>query len=104
MQLRDLAAQAPFADNELAQRAAETAMPRGLPLRELLADEQSPLTPGPAGGWVRYARQGADAAYLCLKDQAEPRSSAEIAGAVGGNRTRVARGNAPRPALCPAPP
>ena len=85
VQLRDLAAQAPFADNELAQRAAETGMPQGLPLRELLADEQSPRTPGPAGGWVRYVRQGADAAYLWLKDQDEPRSSAEIADAVGSN-------------------
>lgn len=85
VQLRDLAAQAPFADDELAQRAAAIGMPQGLPLRELLADEGSPLTAGPAGGWVRYSRAGADAAYLWLKDQAEPRSSAEIASAVGAN-------------------
>jgi len=83
VQLRDLAAQAPFADNELDQRGAEIGLPQGLPLRELLADEWSPLRPGPVGGWVRYPRAGADAAYLWLKDQAEPRSSAEIAGAVG---------------------
>jgi hypothetical protein len=83
VQLRDLAAQAPFADNELDQRAAEIGLPQNLPLRGLLADEGSPLRPGPAGGWVRYARVGADAAYLWLKDQAEPRSSAEIADAVG---------------------
>jgi Sigma-70, region 4 len=85
VQLRDLAAQAPFADDELTQRAAEIGMPQGLPLRELLGGEQSPLTPGPAGGWVRYARPGADAAYLWLKDQAEPGSSAEIAAAAGSN-------------------
>ena len=85
VQLRDLAAQAPFADDELAPRAAEIGIPQGLPLRELLADERSPLTPGPAGGWIRHSRAGADAAYLWLKDQAEARPSAEIASAVGGN-------------------
>ena len=85
VQLRDLAAQAPFADGELAQRAAEIGIPQGLPLRELLTDERSPLTPGPAGGWIRHSRAGADAAYLWLKDQAEPRSAAEVAGAVGGH-------------------
>lgn len=83
VQLRDLAAQAPFADDELDQRAAEIGLPQGLPLRELLADELSPLRSGPVGGWVRYQRVGADAAYLWLKDQAEPRSSAEIAEAIG---------------------
>jgi len=83
VQLRDLAAQAPFADNELDGRATEVGLPQGLSPQELLADEWSPLRRGPVGGWVRYPRVGVDAAYLWLKDQAEPRSSAEIAEALG---------------------
>jgi hypothetical protein len=82
VRLRDLAAQAPFADDELPERAAEVGRHRGLPLHELLADERSPVKRGPAAGWVRHSREGVDAVYLWLKAQDEPRSSAEIAGAV----------------------
>src|SRR5260370_29168101 len=53
VQLRDLATQAPFADDEIDRRAAERGLPQGLPRRELLADEWSPLGHGPSGGWVR---------------------------------------------------
>jgi len=83
VRLRDLAAQAPFTDDELDERAGTLGLRSDLPLRELLTAEGSPLRRGPAGGWVRHPREGADAAYLWLKAQDEPSSSAEIAGAIG---------------------
>jgi hypothetical protein len=83
VQLRNLAAQAPFPDDELAIRATEAGLPLGLPLEDLLTDERSPVRRGPVGGWVRHPREGADAAYLWLKAQDEPAPSGEIADALG---------------------
>jgi hypothetical protein len=83
VQLRDLAAQAPFAEDELDERASALGLRGDLPLQELLADGGSPIRRGPAGGWVRHPGEGTDAAYLWLKAQDEPSSSAEIADALG---------------------
>jgi hypothetical protein len=82
VQLRDLASQAPFTDDELDKRAGALGLRSDLPLRELLVADGSPIRRGPAGGWVRHPGEGTDAAYLWLKAQNEPSSSAEIAGAL----------------------
>src|SRR5262249_23291699 len=54
VRLRDLAAQAPFTDDELDERAEALGLRSDLPLRELLTAEGSPIRRGPAGGWVRH--------------------------------------------------
>ncbi len=81
--LRDLAAQAPFAANELRDWAGAVGLPEGLPVERLLADPASPLLLGRDGGWLRRSAIGRDAAFLWLSSQGEPRTGREVAAAVG---------------------
>jgi hypothetical protein len=83
VQLRNLAAQAPFPDDELTVRAGEVGLPLGLPLQNLLTSERSPVKRGPVGGWVRHPGERADAAYLWLKARDEQAPCREIANALG---------------------
>ncbi len=83
VQLRNLAAQAPFSAAKLHERAKSVGLPEDLPFQELFTCRQSPLMPGPAAGWVRRSTKGTDAAFLWLANENHPRSSDKIAEAAG---------------------
>jgi hypothetical protein len=80
--LRQLAGAAPFRCFELETAAHGIGIPEGLPLVVVLGHDSSPLLLH-RSGWVRRNRQGRDAAFLWLTAQSEPRTSGEIARAVG---------------------
>ena len=89
--LRDIAAHAPFPSKELQERATAAGLAADLPLPELFSCAQSPVMPGPTGGWVRRSTKVPDAALLWLATEKEPRSSGEIAEAIGWASQRALR-------------
>lgn len=87
-QLRGVVARAPCSDAELHERLAAAGLPEDLPIEELFGCRRSPVTPGPGDSWVRRSAKSADSAYLWLSSQGEPRSSREIAEAIGSQAVR----------------
>ena len=77
-QLADLVSMAPFTDGEARIAAANLGIPGQLDLAGILSYSGSKLSLHDLG-WIRKARQGRDIAYLWLRADAEPRTTAEIA-------------------------
>jgi len=82
--LRDLAAKAPFPDNELPPLARAVGLPTGLPLIPIMDHPASPITRHRAGPWwVRRRAVHRDAAYLWLASHGKPTECSEIAAHLG---------------------
>ena len=82
--LRDLAAKAPFLDQELHPLADAVGLPDAMPLLPLLNHPASPIVSHPAGPWwVGRRAAHRDAAYLWLAEQGAPARLSDVASRIG---------------------
>lgn len=84
--MRSMAEEAPFADDEMAQRAEAAGLPAALDAHSLLSRAGSPLKLHPGGRWwVRRTAVNRDAAYLVLLERGEPLDGDLLAVELGVN-------------------
>ncbi len=86
-----VADQAPFQSGEVARVARAAGIPDGIPLRQLMADEDSPLVPGADDRWLRRRARRRDAAYLWLLEKGEPLLSEELVEPTGIHTAHAVR-------------
>lgn len=82
LRLRELAAAAPLARDELAAAVETMELPQEVPVLQLLGAPASPLVEHDLG-WIRRSRSTRDIAYLWLQQEGAPHTVADISRVTG---------------------